>query len=869
MARNRKSGGEQTGTAAGPFHPAITDAALAALVARMGLPVAQAEAFRVVETDRGPLGLFAPIGWPLEAVAAAASQLELEEDGSLVDAIEALAWRMAAPAGGTTARTEMLAGALTGALLARRIWPQTRLPGQTPACSGPPVPAADHGAALAAARAAQLERVAAAAGQAMLAQARQRIGDAIARADGNGRADPANNPLLARAVAGAFRSGVAPGLVVQMIEDAVAGVAEEPPEPCPHLAQPAPVLLLEPGDRAPGAADLRLAARTGASLLFGAPPAQEASAVAVNLEAYVRGSRLDTVQLEADAAVMRLVLAAGTAGTGTPDTGAPGPACLALCGIAPALMACGLAYGAGAALVTEALDAIDAAAPDGAAPLLVGLGIEPGALAVLAAQAGIDPVASLVIERQVGPEETRFALHPAAEAALRNHDSRASIVQGLLGRRTLRGAPGVNAETLSAAGLDMDAITAIEAALPGVRSLRAAVTPFRAGLDETMVLTGASLDEILAPQFDLLARLGFSAATVAAAEAHVFGAGVAQAALPEALRTPDQDQRLALLDSIAPRLSAVAGLPSWPASCAPGGIEALGQVIARARTAGWPGLSLKPTGPDVAGPAFDVAAWEDQPEEVKVERVEVVVERTVERPVPAPVVRRTLPPRRKGYIQKARVGGHKVYIHTGEFDDGELGEIFIDMHKEGAAFRSLMNNFAIAISIGLQYGVPLEEYADAFIGTRFEPSGAVEGNDRIGRATSILDYIFRELAVSYLGREDLAAPVTGSDDGLGARDDEGAEAGEGADPARFISRGFSRGNLPGTLLAFPGPRERSPSQPAPTITAIAAPAAVVEEPGSYSGDPCPRCGHFTLRAAAHGGQACDACGWSGGGQAAG
>jgi ribonucleoside-diphosphate reductase alpha chain len=115
-----------------------------------------------------------------------------------------------------------------------------------------------------------------------------------------------------------------------------------------------------------------------------------------------------------------------------------------------------------------------------------------------------------------------------------------------------------------------------------------------------------------------------------------------------------------------------------------------------------------------------------------------------------------MPGRRKGYIQKAVVGGHKVYLHTGEYQDGSLGEIFIDMHKEGAAFRSLMNNFAIAISIGLQYGVPLDEFVDAFTFTRFEPSGLVEGNDSIKMATSVLDYIFRELAISYLSREDLA-----------------------------------------------------------------------------------------------------------------
>ena len=117
---------------------------------------------------------------------------------------------------------------------------------------------------------------------------------------------------------------------------------------------------------------------------------------------------------------------------------------------------------------------------------------------------------------------------------------------------------------------------------------------------------------------------------------------------------------------------------------------------------------------------------------------------------------RSLPQRRKGYTQKAIVGGHKVYLRTGEYEDGTLGEIFIDMHKEGAAFRSLMNNFAIAISIGLQYGVPLEEFVEAFTFTRFEPSGMVEGNDAIKMSTSILDYIFRELAISYLGRNDLA-----------------------------------------------------------------------------------------------------------------
>ena len=118
--------------------------------------------------------------------------------------------------------------------------------------------------------------------------------------------------------------------------------------------------------------------------------------------------------------------------------------------------------------------------------------------------------------------------------------------------------------------------------------------------------------------------------------------------------------------------------------------------------------------------------------------------------------RSKMPDRRKGYIQKVTIGNHKIYLHTGEYEDGKVGEIFIDMNKEGELVKALMNNFAIAISLGLQYGVPLDEFVDAFIETKFEPSGEIKGNDRILNASSILDYIFRELAISYLGREDLA-----------------------------------------------------------------------------------------------------------------
>ena len=176
-----------------------------------------------------------------------------------------------------------------------------------------------------------------------------------------------------------------------------------------------------------------------------------------------------------------------------------------------------------------------------------------------------------------------------------------------------------------------------------------------------------------------------------------------------------------------------------------------------------------------------------------------VTERIVERWIHE---RRKLPSRRKGYTQKAVVGGHKLYLRTGEYEDGTLGEIFVDMHKEGAAFRSLMNSFAIAISIGLQYGVPLEEFVEAFSYTRFDPSGVVQGNDTIKLATSVLDYIFRELAISYLERTDLAnvEPADVRHDALGkgvAEGDMGTEA-----VRQIASTGFVRGNL--RLLAGGG-----------------------------------------------------------------
>ena len=200
------------------------------------------------------------------------------------------------------------------------------------------------------------------------------------------------------------------------------------------------------------------------------------------------------------------------------------------------------------------------------------------------------------------------------------------------------------------------------------------------------------------------------------------------------------------------------------------------------------------------------------------------------------IKRNKLPDRRKGYTQKASINNHKVYLRTGEYMDGSLGEIFIDMHKEGAAFRSLMNNFAIAVSIGLQYGVPLEEFVEAFTFTKFEPSGEVKGNTEIKFSTSILDYIFKELAISYLGRDDLSNQSSNQTTELLPKHDGKDNKKKDAEIVlkNFTSKGYIRknvydGNL--TLISNKSGKEETDK---------------IKQIQKFEGDPCDRCGNFTM-----------------------
>ncbi len=254
----------------------------------------------------------------------------------------------------------------------------------------------------------------------------------------------------------------------------------------------------------------------------------------------------------------------------------------------------------------------------------------------------------------------------------------------------------------------------------------------------------------------------------------------------------------------------------------------------------------------VAGEAFKLIEEASEPEARTLKTAEAIIQKLGDR--------RKLPFRRKGYTQKAMIGGHKVYLRTGEYDDGTVGEIFIDMHKEGAAFRSLMNCFAIAISLGLQHGVPLEEFADAFVFTRFEPNGIVTGNRNITMSTSIIDYIFRELAISYLGRNDLAQ-VTEEDLRADAiqkdtelqSDDEAEGTSDLKTPQSPITElsstahadaAMGRGNGNGNGN---GPRaDAGTNEKGALVGVLNATAAQIARMKGYEGDPCNECGQMTL-----------------------
>ena len=364
----------------------------------------------------------------------------------------------------------------------------------------------------------------------------------------------------------------------------------------------------------------------------------------------------------------------------------------------------------------------------------------------------------------------------------------------------------------------------------------------RSGADFLRDTLGVEPADLAAPNFDLLARLGFSKREIDAANIHVCGAMTVEGAphlKPEHYAVFDcanpcgrtgkrylsVDSHIRMLAAAQPFISGAisktinmpneatvehckeAYLLSWKLGSRPTrSIATARSSRSRCRASSSPTRRTRrrsttsrrsSTGRHAARAAGSA---------------EKVVEKVVERIV-VMRERERMPDRRKGYTQKAVVGGHKVYLRTGEYDDGRIGEIFIDMHKEGAALRSLLNNFAIAVSLGLQYGVPLDEYVDAFTFTRFEPSGPVQGNDSIKYATSILDYVFRELAVSYMERFDLAH-VDPSGEGFDALG-KGVAEGKPATDTRYVSKGLTRSRTDRLKVMQGGQGVADASSPSP------------------------------------------------------
>jgi ribonucleoside-diphosphate reductase alpha chain len=457
---------------------------------------------------------------------------------------------------------------------------------------------------------------------------------------------------------------------------------------------------------------------------------------------------------------------------------------------------------------------------------------------------GIEPDFALVKFKKLAGGGYFKIINRAVPEALRvlgySESEIAEIIVYAVGHGSLGQAPAINHTTLKAKGFTPEAIEKVEKALPTAFDIKFAFNKWTLGADFLRDELGVDAEDLAAPSFDLLSHLGFTKREIEAANVHVCGAMTVEGA-PHL-----KAEHYAVFDCANPcgrtgkRFLSVESHIRMLAAAQPFISGAISKTINMPNDAtvedckeayllSWR-LALKANalyrdGSKLSQPLQSQLIADDAEDDDVVEAFlekpaaaraaalsEKVVEKVVERIIEIRS-RERMPDRRKGYTQKAVVGGHKVYLRTGEYDDGRLGEIFIDMHKEGAALRSLLNNFAIAVSLGLQYGVPLDEYVDAFTFTRFEPSGPVQGNDSIKYATSILDYVFRELAVSYMERFDLAH-VDPSGEGFDALG-KGVEEGKPSPDTRFVSKGLTRSRTD-RLKVMDGGSSSSPAGGGPT-----------------------------------------------------
>ncbi|WP_062226483.1 vitamin B12-dependent ribonucleotide reductase [Aureimonas frigidaquae] len=436
---------------------------------------------------------------------------------------------------------------------------------------------------------------------------------------------------------------------------------------------------------------------------------------------------------------------------------------------------------------------------------------------------GIEPDFALVKFKKLAGGGYFKIINRAVPDALRTLGYRESEIAEIeayaVGHGNLDQAPAINPGSLKAKGFGDEQVAAVNAALKSAFDIKFAFNKWTLGEDFCRDVLGISDEQLNDFSFELLPFLGYSRKDIDAANIHICGAMTLEGApflkdehLPVfdcanpcgriGKRALSVESHIRMMAAAQPFISgaisktinmpndatvedcAASYMLSWKLALKANALYRDGSKLSQPLNASL--IADDEDDDDLVAEATEALLAKPAPARAA-EVAERIVERIVERVIRE---REKLPNRRKGYTQKAIVGGHKVYLRTGEFDDGRLGEIFIDMHKEGAAFRAMMNNFAIAISLGLQFGVPLEEYVDAFTFTRFEPAGMVQGNELIKNATSILDYVFRELAVSYLGRHDLAhvqpEDATASTVGRGV---------EGDKPANLpVSHGMVRGN---------------------------------------------------------------------------
>ncbi len=669
----------------------------------------------------------------------------------------------------------------------------------------------------------------------------EQVSDAVRRCEGDIVAcgDLAGNPALARTALAARQAGATDAQIYDAIGLGMAAARAGAPADLPPTPAPTAIAVLPPPETPERRRLAELAWRDGGLTICARPAdAETLAARAAGPTAAVDLMGLLDGRLAADALAPLLGLIAQALKL---EAGSARPV-LTLASTADLMMAGGPAYD------VKAIAALWKAAATAAQGLLAPFEDAELSLRLGGASLGAAPWTGAVTTAETADGAVIKVLsEPALRALKRLEIDPDAARRHALGSLTLEDAPGLDAAALAAVGFSPHELSAVEQTLAQAGSLADAFAPAVVGADFLADVLGVSAEAMTDPAFDTLGFAGFARETVATAEAHILGHGRL-----DTLPGLDEATRCLLAQDPAPadRLTLAAALE---AACAAPGVTLLALPFAssplealaaldQAATLGVRAVELR-RAPAPAAFRLDIPEFAETPRraEPPPQQERPQAERVIERIIERDRSRRKLPDRRKGYIQKAAVGGHKVYLHTGEYDDGELGEIFIDMHKEGAAFRSLMNNFAIAISIGLQYGVPLDEFVDAFVFTRFEPAGPVTGNDSVRSATSILDYVFRELGVSYLGRDDLANADSEelNADGLGR-----GKADEPQPASHFISKGFSRGAAPDNLVFLPFGGRRA-EEPSGELRAAGV---------------CPACGDLSL---VHG--VCETCGAQAGG----